>query len=90
MTPWTSGQVATLSRWRSWVQTPPGPLDKESIVGMIGSMSTAQSMGERQPAYEKREAVWARARSLLSDRVFPDAISRTAAELALAAFLLGE
>jgi hypothetical protein len=53
-------------------------------------MADDNSMGERQHVYEKREAVWSRAKSLLSDRVFEDGTSRTQAELGLALFLVGE
>lgn len=53
-------------------------------------MAQNPSMGVRQPVYEKREAVYARASQLLADRIFPDGTSRTEAEIALALFLMGE
>lgn len=59
------------------------------MVGTIRTMNT-HIMGERHPVYEKRQAVWERAKSLLGDRVFEDGTARLGAELDLARFLLGE
>jgi len=53
-------------------------------------MKGTSPMGVRQPAYEKREAVWARAKELLSDRVFTGGTDRTEAEIELALFLIGK